>query len=354
MADFNFDLLEDDDLLLEELPEDVQASIELRDKWIASLPPSPGVDEFVVSDLQRWQPGSTVRVAFMGGNSELHGDIADVAATINELCNITLDFGKDEATGTCRTWSEDDNDYAAEIRVSFDQRGNFSLVGTDSVNPSIGLAVKPVGGRHYQRSLNLGGFHINRPITWKGTTLHEFMHALGFKHEHQSMRGPCKNEFRWEDDEGYEPTQDNRGKYIPDAAGRRPGIYTYLAGWPNSWPRWKVDHNLRTLTSPELTFSEFDRSSIMLYRFDRLFYKTDPSECAPSGDGQDLSEGDIRGLQHLYPAAGAQASAITGRRGALMSAVAQPEPELPGVESPVGVNTGGTFAREALKLLGRY
>ena len=39
----------------------------------------------------------------------------------------------------------------------------------------------------------------------------------------------------------------------------------------------------------------------MLYRFPALFYRTQPSPCAPSGNGQQLSDGDKRALDLLYP-----------------------------------------------------
>jgi hypothetical protein len=51
----------------------------------------------------------------------------------------------------------------------------------------------------------------------------------------------------------------------------------------------------------------------MLYVFEPFFYKTTPSKCAPTGNGIDLSDGDRRGLQLLYPSAQAQASTFTTR-----------------------------------------
>lgn len=59
---------------------------------------------------------------------------------------------------------------------------------------------------------------------------HKFLHALAFHHEHQNPASSCEEEFRWQDDIAYHPTRDAIGMYINDYAGRRPGIYTYLAG----------------------------------------------------------------------------------------------------------------------------
>jgi len=295
-------LMAEDAILLDELPEHVVASMEARARLFAGLPQDNTAGfEFFVNDLQKWEPGQTVRVAFLGGDSALHRDIADATLQITEACNLKLDFGLNPTTGKYRTWSESDANYSAEIRVSFDQSGYFSLVGADSVNPLIGMNGAAVGGRPNQRSLNLGGFHLARPASWKKTTRHEFLHALAFHHEHQSPVGGCDAQFRWEDDPGYTFARNLNGEYITDAAGRRPGIYTYLSGAPNGWGRSKVDHNLRQANSSAGTAGAFDRESIMLYRFPALFYVSAPNPCAPIGNGENLSAGDIAGLKLLYP-----------------------------------------------------
>jgi len=315
--------LKADDLVLEALPDDVVASMESRDRWMTSLRYAEGGLEFLVADLQSWTPGQTVRVAFLGGSPELYRDIEEATRPISESANIILDFKKN---GSYRAWSTGDTEYVADIRVSFDANGYFSLIGTDSINHHIGMPQQPVGGAPHQRTLNLGGFNVARPAGWKGTTRHEFLHALGVHHEHQNMRGPCEAAFRWEDDIGYQPTRDQRGAYIADANGLRPGIYTYLSGYPNGWSRSKVDFNLRTPSdSRSLVSGPFDPSSIMLYRFPALFYRTQSNPCAPSGDGQQLSEGDKRGLELLYPMGAQQMSAIGERREKLLNAIEQPE-----------------------------
>lgn len=333
--------------LVEALPDEVLATMEVRDLMLKSLPLSSAGDEFVIADLQRWTPGQTVRGAFYGGNTALHREIVDAAAVISQACNIHLDFGFDAQKGTYRQWSPDDTAYAAEIRVSFDQGGYFSLVGTDSVQSNIGLENAPVGGRPNQRSLNLGGFDIQKPAGWRGTVRHEFLHALAFKHEHQNTGGPCQNEFRWVDDPGYVPTRTANGVFVADSAGRRPGIYTYLSGAPNNWPKSKVDHNLRPDTHAHAVEGTFDPASVMLYRFPALFYKSSPSPCAPTGDGQELSEGDVQGLLLLYPVQGDAMAAFEQRRGELIGVLDRaPEAELPGLESLAPPDSGAPSWRQ--------
>lgn len=287
------------DFVLELLPDHVIASMEVRDRFINDVGGSGSLGlEFLVDDVQKWRAGQIIKVAFLGGSDALCREVAEITKAITDACNIKLDFG---AGGAVRRWSEADTQYTADIRVTFDKKGYFSLVGTDSINATIGAPSERVGGRPHQCSLNLGGFTVNRPPGWQGTVLHEFLHALAFHHEHQNMRGGCESEFRWDDDQGYEPTTDLRGTFIRDAMGRLPGIYTYLAGPPNSWNRMKVDHNLRPQQGDDLTMGTFDRASIMLYRFPAIFYKSSPSPCAPIGEAGTLSDGDRLGLLHLYP-----------------------------------------------------
>ena len=304
--------------LLESLPDALAASIEVRDAWRKRAAASSNGLEFLVSDVVRWVPGSSVRVAFLDGDDALHADVADATQQIADECNLALDFGVD-AAGKHRRWTESDTEHRAEIRVSFDLGGFWSLVGTDSTDETVGAPSDPAGGRPGQRSLNLGGFTTNLPPDWQGTVRHEFLHALGFQHEHQNMRGPCEAEFRWEDDPGYIPTQDARGVFVRDAAGRLPGIYTYLAGAPNRWPRAKVDHNLRTEESEDTVAGPFDKASVMLYRFDAFFYKSSPSPCAPTTEGVDLSDGDKRALRLIYPRTAAELETIGGRAEAALT-----------------------------------
>ncbi|MCD2466721.1 hypothetical protein ACFCWD_06325 [Streptomyces sp. NPDC056374] len=314
-------------LPLESLPDEVVAQIEVRDRWRRAT--AAGGLEFLVTDIGRWPLGKTVRVAFLDGDDQLHADVAGATRQITDACNLTLDFGRNGG-GSFRRWSEDDTVLAAEIRVSFDLPGFFSLVGTDSTDGAIGAGGGPVGGNPGQRSLNLGGFVSNRPARWEGTVRHEFLHALGFHHSHQNMRGTCEGEFRWEDPEGYDLTQDPTGAFVADAQGRQPGIYTFLAGAPNRWPRAKVDHNLRTVDAPDLVAGPFDTKSVMLYRFPAFFYKSTPSSCAPAGDGQNLSDGDRRGLDLLYPHTGGAVADRQARADAVLESLGAGPEGVPG------------------------
>jgi hypothetical protein len=308
-------------LFLDNLPDPVLASMEVRDRWFASAAVSADGKAFFLLDLQRWLVGSTVRVAFLGGDTALHRDIEAATRQITDACNVTLDFGFDKATGQFRTWSTSDTEYRADIRVAFDQSGFSSLIGRDAITSFIGTPDGAFGGRPHQRSLNLGGFPIQRPANWMGVVRHEFLHAVAFLHEHQHPSGGCEFQFRWEDDPGYAPTLDADGRYITDSAGRRPGIYSSLAGFPNYWTRPKVDHNLRPREAAGAILGDFDQSSVMLYRFPALFYRENPNPCAPTGNGIDLSDGDLEGLLEAYPFDEGEAKRLSGRRNSVVESL---------------------------------
>ena len=206
--------------------------------------------------------------------------------------NLKFDFGVDPKTGEYRKWKTSDTAFAADIRVSFDQSGYYSLVGKDSVDPLIAMPGA--------ESLNLEGFDHSLPADWKGTARHEFGHAIAFEHEHQAT-GAC--DFRFEDDAGYVPTRDVFGQFINDPSGNRPGLYTLLGGPPNNWPPAVVDHNLKDLPpSSAYAPGPFDKNSIMKYYFPSyMFIAGDASPCYTSAEAVDLSELDKKGAAAVYP-----------------------------------------------------
>jgi hypothetical protein len=115
----------------------------------------------VIHRLDKWTPGVPITVAFKGGNNQLHGKIASAAQVWESAGNVKFDFGWN---GTSyRTWSEKDKRYAANIRISFDGKNYWSLVGRGSTNASY------VGPG--EASMNFQYFDVFLPLDWNARVI---------------------------------------------------------------------------------------------------------------------------------------------------------------------------------------
>jgi hypothetical protein len=195
-----------------------------------------------------WQPGRKLRVRFLDGDPRVHERIPPFAHQWSEHANITFEFG---------------NDPDAEIRISFQNTGSWSYIGTDAL-------VIPKS----QPTMNFGWL---TPATsndeYQRVVTHEFGHALGCIHEHQN---PSTN-IPWD----------------------REAVYRYYQGPPNYWTREQVDVNLFTRYEADITqFSAFDPKSIMLYPIPNEFTIGD----FEVGWNKTLSKIDKQFVSTLYPA----------------------------------------------------
>ena len=97
-------------------------------------------------------------------------------------------------------------------------------------------------------------------------------------------------------------TLDPDGWYTTDAQGRRPGLYTYLGGKANYWPKEQVDFNLRKLPSSNaFVVGGFDKLSIMKYYFDpTMFSAGDKSPCYTGAENLQISALDKAGVASVY------------------------------------------------------
>lgn len=320
--------------VFEAYPPDVLASKQLYQRHVALAGATMKYVPFyiIVPKLQRWVPGQVVRVAFNGGDNVLYEKIASVANRWVLEAGINLKLRFNDASGRYMSWTQNDAVYAAEIRIGFltDARGgNWSHLGTDSINPNL------VGGSPGQASMNLQGFDRQLPYAWESTTLHEFGHALGFEHEHQNPAAGC--DFRFEDDPGYRPTTDEEGWYKPDEAGRNPGLYTYLGGFANRWPREKVDANLKALpVSSAYLMGEFDNKSIMKYQFPAFGFRSgESSPCYTPMDTAQLSTGDVAGARRAYPHDADMVGKQIEERRTLLNQLLRAPSAAPGIRSHV-------------------
>lgn len=206
---------------------------------------SPGALAALTGKL--WRPGRTLRVRFLDGDRAVQKRIEPYAQEWTKYANLHFTFGTDPN---------------AEIRISFQQPGSWSYLGTDALTIP----------RH-QPTMNFGWLTPDTPDDeYARVVTHEFGHAIGCIHEHQN---PATN-IPWN----------------PAA------VYDYYAGPPNNWTKEQVDINLFTRYSADLTqFSAFDRDSIMLYPIPNAFTEGD----FEVGWNRTLSTTDKRYIAKLYP-----------------------------------------------------
>ncbi|MEQ1854667.1 MAG: reprolysin-like metallopeptidase [Chthoniobacteraceae bacterium] len=142
-----------------------------------------------------------------------------------------------------------------------------------------------------EQSMNLEQFHIGAtdPDEFRQIVLHEFGHALGLEHEHQSPMSKCKDEFDWSK------------------------IYSYLGGEPNYWSPDTVDFNMGILNEVGLLVENFDSASIMLYTFPAEYFKEGRRATCFSEPNLSLSEGDKRIMGAIYPNSGDERSSLVER-----------------------------------------
>jgi hypothetical protein len=256
-------LAQDDAFVMEAYPPHIESRIAQQNAAfkldLVSL-----ADDYFISAVKLWQTSEPIRVCFFDGPQQVRAAIAKAAMIWTQQgAYVPLDFGDPANPRLCLASERN------QIRIGFGYPGYWSTVGTDSIS------LVPQS----EQSMNFHLFDINPPAEPEFTqiALHEFGHALGFQHEHQSYLAPCEAEFLWD------------------------LIYAYLAGSPNFWSKEKVDHNLRPRHEPGDVASIIDKLSIMLYRFPPSFLRGGTSATCYTPGNYVLSAGDIAGLRKYYP-----------------------------------------------------
>ena len=166
--------------------------------------------------------GRTFRVTFLGSIREIQQKAEKYSYQWSQYTNLTFQFVEDPA---------------AEIRISFDQQGSWSALGTDALVEEY----FPKNGP----TMNFGWLTPDSSDTeYSSVVLHEFGHALGLIHEHQNPAGG----IQW----------------------NREAVIRELSGWPNYWDEATIQFNVFDRYSTTQTqFTAFDPKSIMLYSFPR-------------------------------------------------------------------------------------
>jgi serralysin len=193
-----------------------------------------------------------LHVRFLGGDPRLHERIERHVATWMQYANVTFVF---------------DNDTDSAIRIAFERGASWSYVGVDALDPSLGPN---------SPTMNFGWFTPATPHDeLQRVVLHEFGHALGLIHEHQSP--------------------------LADIPWDRQAVIEYYSGPPNFWTTEQVEHNIFERYSQEsANAGVFDPASIMLYPIPPQFTNGKLSV----GWNRTLSAHDREFIGLLYPFTG--------------------------------------------------
>ncbi len=188
---------------------------------------------------KRWPNGTKLSIRFLGGTNAQQEEVARVADEWTKHAN--LQFAFDESPD-------------AQIRISFENDGAWSYLGTDNLDIP----------RH-AATMNFG-------FMGEGTILHEFGHAIGLAHEHQNPAGG----IQWDEQ----------------------AVIADLSGPPNSWSVSQIRHNvLDKYRHDQVNGTGFDPDSIMLYFF--------PADWTLNGVGTQsndvLSATDKAFISSVYP-----------------------------------------------------
>jgi hypothetical protein len=217
--------------------------------------------EAVVRTALRWD-GNSISVCFMDGSSAAYDQIAAAASDWSQGTAVRFDFGSAGARRRCNAQAPSD------IRVSFGPGGYWGYVGTSGRQIPADRA-----------TLNLERLDHPGPLSdyERSVVLHEFGHALGFEHEHQSPKSGCQEEFNWD--------------------------YLYASmGWPPEKVRFNMARFDQSNSLNGLQSTAFDRDSVMLYSLEsRAFKNPDTATCLVRQANLHLSVTDLSAASYLYP-----------------------------------------------------
>jgi len=210
--------------------------------WDPSDDPKAGTSRAALVKKNKWDKGSTINIGFLDGDAKVQQRIKDVvkAWTAPDTARLKLVFVNDASK--------------ADVRISFKYKGSWSTIGTScrSVPKN-------------QPSMNYGWLTpASTDKELRRVVLHEFGHALGLIHEHQSP-----------------------GSVIP---WNKANVYKDLSGPPNNWDKATIDHNMfEAYSKTETNYTAVDTKSIMMYPIPATWV-TDPKYAA--GLNADLSPTD--------------------------------------------------------------
>lgn len=218
----------------------------------------------VVDRAKLWPMDSVLTVCFRDGTPKARARIAEIAGEWMRYIGLRLDFGDVVNPRTCS--GKNTESIKVDFYSSGPNAGHWSYIGIDS--------------KLFEHSMNLEAFGSDAlPVSreeYRRIVLHEFGHALGFEHEHQSPAAHCEAEF--------DKTR------LKDWAARM------------SWNDRDVQTNLAELQpTTSRVFTRHDPKSIMHYSLPDELFKGGKSNKCWVAVNNDLSEGDKAFAAQMYP-----------------------------------------------------
>lgn len=245
-------------IIPDELDPERPARQALREFMVASQKRTLNANEIAhaarmaVVNTKKWAPGTTLRCLFLDGSTTMKKKVRACAQQWQKFANIKIKFVTKPP---------------AEVRISFyADAGSWSAVGRDALNQ----AYFPL----HQPTMNYGWLRDDTPDEeYSRVVLHEFGHALGCIHEHQT---PTFNR-KWD----------------------VKAVMKYFQGPPNYWTEDSIKHNVLQKYSPTgISATVFDPKSIMLYAFDAALFADGKG---PTNENSKCSPDDIKMIGTMYP-----------------------------------------------------
>jgi TolA-binding protein len=210
----------------------------------------PGLEGLVADKYWVWPNASKLHVHFLDGSPDARAAVAQIAAEWSEFANIDFVFHLEDAAPA-----------QVDIAITFDDPACNSSMG-----PGSRQAVQWGGP-----SMRL--CHIDRMVGsefFRRAVLHEFGHALGMHHEHQSPKAA----FSWD----------------------KPVVYAYYAqiGWDQAFvDQWVFSK----VAEDSVRATAWDPDSVMHYEFPAEF----TTDRVAIHGGSVLSAEDKRFIAEIYP-----------------------------------------------------
>lgn len=218
--------------------------------WPAARKSVGGKDKAALVKGSKWDAGDVITISFLDGDPSVQQKVrnAALAWTAPQLARLTFEFPK--------------NITKTLIRISFRYAGSWSVIGT---------TCKQITDMT-QPTMNFGWLTPNSSDEdVRSVVLHEFGHALGLIHEHQSPAGG----IQW----------------------NRDAVIRELSGPPNNWKLDVIEHNMfEAYAAKETNFTKLDPQSIMMYPIPSNWTKDGFSV----GLNSDLSPTDTEFIHEQY------------------------------------------------------